>query len=252
MSKAMKAKLTAKSGAISNTSRRPRPPRRHQCRTTSTAGSVTTMFLAKRPTTNSASTKPYRRHMRSAPAPFGESSKKGSPSQQAAQIEQMREHVLAFDGPRNGFHMQRMDGEHRGDEPRARHRQPRQDAPQQHAIGGVQKDVDDVVAVRVVAPQLVLQPEREVGERAIVRLVQFEGREPDAREASPIPQRRFVKNELPVVPDEAAPQHHRQVAGQRQQHQRRNAPTPAAATGFGQAAAQVRFAVFAAWRPVRL
>ena len=141
------------------------------------------------------------------------------PHRHAAEVAQRGEHVLAFDGPGHGFHVQWMNGEHRGDEPRAGGRERRQDAPQQHGVGGMQQYVHGVVAVGRESPELVLQPERGVDQRPIEGFIHLHRREPDALQASQVVERGFADDELQVVPDEAAPQDRWQIARQRQRDQ---------------------------------
>ena len=149
--------------------------------------------------------------------------RKSEPRQDAGQIEQAGEHVFALDRPRDGFDVQRMDGEDRGDEPGAGHRQPEQHPPQQHTVGRVQQHVDHVVAGRLGSPQFVFQPEAGVGQRSVVGLLHLARHEPYPPQAGPVPEGRFSRNVVHVVPDEAAPQHRRQIAHDDQQDQHRRA-----------------------------
>ena len=145
------------------------------------------------------------------------------PRQDAGQIEQAGEHVFALDRPRDGFDVQRMDGEDRGDDPGAGHGQPQQNPPQQHGVGRVQQHVDHVVAGRREPPQFVFQPEAGVGQRSVVGLLHLARHEPYPPQAGPVPESRFSRNVIHVVPDEAAPQHRRQIAHDDQQDQHRRA-----------------------------
>ena len=139
-------------------------------------------------------------------------SQKWQPDPDAGQIEQPGKHVLALDGPSDGFDMQRMHGEDRGGQPSPRHGQTSQNPPKQQRVGPMQQHVHHMVAGGIEAPEFLLQPKAGVDEGPIVRLMRFAWREPDAPQAVPIPQRRFPRNVLHIVPDEAAPQYGRQVA----------------------------------------
>ena len=94
--------------------------------------------------------------------------RKVNPSREGSEIEQGREQVLALNHPGNGFHVQGMNGEHRGEQPGAGHGQPPGQAPQQQRVAQVQHHVDDVIAGRGVPPQLVLQPEGRIDQRPVV------------------------------------------------------------------------------------
>ena len=137
---------------------------------------------------------------------------KRRPGPDAGEVKQPGKHILALNGPSDGFHMQGMHGEDRGDPPSARHRQTSQNPPKQKRVGGMQQHVHHMVADRIKSPEFVLQPKAGVGERPIVRFVRFVRHEPDAPQAIQVPQRRFPWDVLHVIPNEAAPQHGRQVA----------------------------------------
>ena len=149
------------------------------------------------------------------------------PGPEGGQIEQRRKHVLAFEDPRHGLHVQRMDGEHRGHDPRAGDGQPPQHMPQQQGIGGVQQDVDGMIPGRREAPQLMFQPEGRIYERPVVPFPEFQvaRREPDAPQAVPVSDGRRLGDD-PIVPDEPAPQHGRRIADG-DQHPERQHPKDA-------------------------
>ena len=146
------------------------------------------------------------------------------PDQHRAQVEQRRQDVFSLDDPGDRLHVHGVHGEHRGDHGGARHAQAFEEAPQQQAVEHVQGDVDRVVAGRLEAPELVLQPEGRIDERPVVSLVlDVRGREPDVAQAGDGVDDRLL-GEDHVVPDEAAGQRRHVADGgqpsQRQGHQR--------------------------------
>ena len=77
-----------------------------------------------------------------------------------------------------------------------------------------------MIAHRVKSPQLVLQPEHRIDQRPVmVFSSQLAGEEPN------LPQTRYVPHRIDldvqiVVPDEATPQHRRQIGDDHQQAER--------------------------------
>ena len=148
---------------------------------------------------------------------------KTRPSQDAGQIKQAGEHVFALNRPGHGFDVQRMHRKDRGDDPGPRDRQPPQQPPQQHRIRHVQQHVDHVIPGRGEPPQLMLQPETGIRHGPVMRLLNLARHEPDAPKPRPVPDSRLPRNVVNVVPDEATPQHRRQIADGHQQRKRQDA-----------------------------
>ena len=65
--------------------------------------------------------------------------------------------------------MDRMQGEHRRGPPGARHAQSRQKSPEQHSIGRLQQDVDQMKAKWLQSPKVILRPKGRKCERVILR-----------------------------------------------------------------------------------
>jgi hypothetical protein len=119
--------------------------------------------------------------------------------QGGGEVEEAREDVLAFADPRDRFDVHRMHREDGGDQPGRRYVEKQEDSPEQHGAGGVQEDIDDVVARRVCAPELVLDPEKRVRDRIILRDRARLG--PDAREPFERAEREVFRDVVVVVPD---------------------------------------------------
>ena len=68
------------------------------------------------------------------------------PSHQGKKEEKSHQHIFAFGNPRDGFDLNRMQREDRCRQPRARHAQSRQHAPHQDRIGGMEQEVDQMIA----------------------------------------------------------------------------------------------------------
>ncbi len=78
--------------------------------------------------------------------------------QQAAQVQEHRQRVLALGYPGHGRDVDRVHGEDRRGQDGSRNAQPRQHPPQQHRAQGVQQHIHQVVAQRVRPPQPPFQP----------------------------------------------------------------------------------------------
>ena len=134
------------------------------------------------------------------PAPFREA----EPGRGRGEVEQGRKHVLSLHDPGDGFDVQGVDGEHRRDGPGAGNLQPTGEAPEEQRIGGVEQDVDRVIAGRRESPEFVLDPEGRVDQRPVMPLVRDGAggeREPYLPQPGPVPDRRGFREHL-VVPDE--------------------------------------------------
>ncbi len=102
-------------------------------------------------------------------------------------------------------------------EPRARDRQPRENAPEKQHREDVQEDVYDVIAGGVIAPEPPLKPEGRDGERGIIGRG---GAGPDIAEAVGALYQRVLGYEQVIVPHEARA-HGRDVAERRREDEAR-------------------------------
>ncbi len=106
-----------------------------------------------------------------------------------------------------------MDCEEERAEPRARNGQAGEHPPKEQRGEGVQKDVYEVIAGRVIAPEPPLQPEGCSGQR---RVIGGGGTRPDVREAVGPFDQRILGDEQVIVPDETRA-HGRNIADGRGQ-----------------------------------
>jgi hypothetical protein len=90
-------------------------------------------------------------------------------SEQRSERERGGKQVLALARPRHRLDLHGVDGEDGRGEPRAGHGEPHEEPPREQHDGGVRRDVHRVVAGRVEAPEPVLDPERGVDERVVLR-----------------------------------------------------------------------------------
>ena len=120
-----------------------------------------------------------------------------------AEIQHGGKRVLLLGDPGHGFDAYGMQGEKQRREPGAGHRQPSQDHAEQAGGGGMEQDVEQVVAQRRVTPQAVLDPKRRVQERVV--LLRGADLEPDASQS--VQRLQIRSGDMPgVVPDESAPE----------------------------------------------
>ena len=136
--------------------------------------------------------------------------------QQRAQVAHARQHVLALGDPGHRLDVHRVHGEQRRREPGAWDAQPPQREPGEQRHRGVQQHVGRVVAGRRELPQPVLEPERGVDQRVVLRDRARLG--PDARQTLARAQRGVLGDVLVVVPDPAGAER-RHVGGERQEQQ---------------------------------
>ena len=86
-----------------------------------------------------------------------------------------RQRVLSLGHPGDRLHAHGVQREGRRGEPRAGQPEAAQEPPEEQRGGGVEQDVDEVVAERVQPPEALLDPERREDER-VVLLVGAQGR----------------------------------------------------------------------------
>ena len=118
------------------------------------------------------------------------------------QAEQHGQGVLLFGDPGDGGGVDRVDGEEQGGEPGAGEFEALQDEPEEQDIGGVEADIEDVVAGGVASPEAPLEPTEAVGQGIVVEGF---GGTPDPAEAVGGVNQSAV-GEQDVVKDEAAVQ----------------------------------------------
>jgi len=97
-----------------------------------------------------------------------------------------------------------MQGEEGGRQPGSRHWQSLQDHPHQGGVEAVQQNVHEMIAQRVQSPELMLQPERGINQRKILRL--GVGGKPDFMQTVGIRQHWIIGDVFVIIPDVAAPQ----------------------------------------------
>jgi len=139
----------------------------------------------------------------------------------AAQGKGRRERVLPLGDPGDRLDVDRMDGEQAGREERTRDVEEREQSPEEDRGDRMEQDVVHVVAEGCQAPQVVLDPERRVGQRVVLRRG-VESR-PDGDQAGNVAQRRVVTDVRAVVPHVRRVRD-RQVGGDRQRGKKCSAP----------------------------
>jgi hypothetical protein len=85
------------------------------------------------------------------------------------EIEQAGKDVLALLYPGNRLDVHRVQRPQSSRQPRPRHGEAAQDAPQQDGVDAVEEDVDGVKPRRVQAPEAELHPEGGEDERIVLR-----------------------------------------------------------------------------------
>ena len=115
--------------------------------------------------------------------------------------EDERERVLPLGHPRDRLDADGMERERGRGEPRARERQPTQEAPEEERCARMEEDVDEVVAEGVEPPEELLDPERREDERVVLLVRVRVG--PDRREPREAVERLVLGDVGRVVPDEA-------------------------------------------------
>ncbi len=112
------------------------------------------------------------------------------------------ERVFGLGDPRDGIDLGGMDRVEKTAEPRPAQAEPREQSPDEQRIECVQRDGDDVVAERVVAKEMPLDPEQRFVQRVVFGPTA--GREPEFPEAVEIAHERLVGDVPVVVPKPAA------------------------------------------------
>src|SRR5262245_53796553 len=123
--------------------------------------------------------------------------------EQRDQIEEARLDVLELRDPGDRFHVYRVEREHGCRHPRSRDREAAKHEPDEARIERMQQNVDEMVAERVHAPEVILRPEHGLQQRIVLG---WGRREPDCPQTIHRLQRSIGGHPHLVVPDESAPE----------------------------------------------
>ena len=138
-------------------------------------------------------------------------------AQERQQGEEGAEDILAFGDPGDGFHVEGVPGEQRGDERAGPQRgsQPEQQEKEQGRIGGVEEDADKVVRPGVEPKERAVSHVGDPGQRMPVARVPGGQRPAEAGPGQPLLDRGIVRDVVVVVVIDEGMRPRRQINQQR-------------------------------------